>query len=77
MCTYSAHKGDSGADVSHGLAHAPAHAHATRKLLGPGGLLEPEGVGGHPEPKGVGVHHPPEGKVVVGVPGHLLPIYQD
>ena len=108
MCTYSVHKGGSGADVFRSLVHAPAHA--TCRLLGPGGLLEPEGVGGHlesegvgveeevvaghpepegvaghPEPEGVEVHHPPEGEVVlghlhwevVGVPGHLFPIYQD
>ena len=70
-------EGGSEADVSRGLAHT----HTTCRLLGPEGLLEPEGVGGghlhpeevvarHPEPEGVGVYHPPEGEVVVGVPGH-------
>ena len=60
MCTYSVHKGGSGADVFRGLAHA----HATCRLLGPGGLLEPEGVGGHLESEGVGV----EEEVVAGHP---------
>ena len=71
MCTNSVRKGGSRADVFCGLAHA--HAHATCRLLGPGRLLEPEGVGveeevvaGHPEPEGVAVHHPPQGEVVLG-----------
>ena len=83
MCTYSAHKVGSEANVSLCLDPIHAHAHATRMLLGHGGLLEvvaghpePEGVGGHLEPEGVGVHLHPEGEVVGDpwhqvVPGHF------
>ena len=63
------------------------------RLLEPGGLLELEGVGveeevvaGHPEPEGMAGHPQWEGVEVVmghlhwevvGVKGHLFPIYQD
>ena len=61
MSTYSAHKGDSGADV--GLDPAHAHTHATHIVAG---HLKLEWVGGHPQPEGVGA----EEEVVVE---HLEP----
>ena len=55
MSTYSAHKGDSGADVDLDPAHA--HAHATHIVAG---HLKLEWVGGHQGEVGVG-HPQPEG----------------
>ena len=74
MSTYSAHKGDSGADV--GLDPARAHAHATHIVAG---HLKLEWVGVvHPQPDGVGVEEvvaelpEPEGAEEM-VAGHLDP----
>ena len=57
MSTFSAHKGDSGADI--GLD--PAHAHATHIVAG---HLKLEWVGAYPQPEGVGA----EEEVVVEHP---------
>ena len=70
MSTYSAHKGDSGADV--GLD--PAHAHATH-IVHVAGHLKLEWVGGHQGEVGVG-HPQPEGvgaEEVVVDPEHPEP----
>ena len=59
MSTYSAHKGDSGADVGLDPAHAHAHAH-THAIHIMAGHLKLEWVGGHQGEVGVG-HPQPEG----------------